>query len=108
MHQKAKEGSFRYRTGGKIRLVVLEPVEGDAVVDVVHDRQGNQHVAISEERRHPSSSSERTSSAVTDRPTETCGMPRFVVVTSEPCCLRPSRMRSAMTSLIDRFASWAS
>ena len=74
--QEAEQGALGDRARGEVRGLIVEPLERDLVVDVLDDRQGNEHIAIGQERAHPSSSSERTSSTVTARPIETLGIPR--------------------------------
>jgi hypothetical protein len=80
--EESQERALGDRARRQVGLGLLEPLDRGRVVDVVDDRQRDQHVAVNEKRAHASSSSERTSSAVTGRPTEICGMPRLLVAIS--------------------------
>jgi hypothetical protein len=103
--QEPEERALGDGAGHELGLFLLEPAESDRVMDVINDGERDEHVAVGKKSGHPSSSSERTSSAVMVRPTDICGMPRFVVATFGGFCPRPKRINSAMTSLIDRLPS---
>jgi hypothetical protein len=69
--QKTQERAFGDRACCQLRFGCFEPAERDLMVDVIDNGQRYENVAIGQERAHASSSNERTSSAVTGRPTET-------------------------------------
>ena len=106
--EEPKECAFRYWAGSEVWLFLLEPGQRDRMMDVVDDGKRDEHIAVRQEPDHTSSSSERTSSVDIGRPTDICGMPRLVIAICGTFFPRPKRISSAITSLIDRFPSWAS
>ena len=75
-HEEAQQRAFGDRAGRQGGFRPFEPVECDVVMDVIGDGQCHEDVSVGKVRRHASSSSDRTSSAVTDRPIDTKGIPR--------------------------------
>src|ERR1700733_13224040 len=107
-HQESNQASLRDRARRKSRVECRQPFCGRVVMHVLGNDQRDEHVRV-KQRRHSSSSNERTSSEVTTLPTLIRGNPVLgsLDIAAVLVAPRPRRMRSATVSLNVRWVSRA-
>ena len=105
--QKAQERAFSDRTRCEIWLCSPRTTGWPPRCECAR-RRSRQPGRCRRQGRRSLVVNERTSSEVIGRPTETCGIARAVDSISDRLCRSPSRISSAMTSLMVRFCSCSS